>query len=118
LSTRPSRKELTLIAPELLFAEAANALWVICRRGVITKDDYAEAIGVLKAAPVSTPVPMRQLAASAALARELNRPVYDCFYLALAMQEQLPVVTADQRFFSTVRKHSFLSDQVVHVESL
>jgi predicted nucleic acid-binding protein len=58
-------EELTLIAPELLFAEAANALWVMCRRGIITKADFAEAVGVLRAAPVSVPVAMRQLATSA-----------------------------------------------------
>jgi hypothetical protein len=30
-------EELTLIAPELLFAQAGNALWAMCRRGIITK---------------------------------------------------------------------------------
>ncbi len=111
--------ELTLVAPELLFAEAANALWAMCRRGIITKDDYAEAIGVLKAAPVSVPSSMRQLTASAArLALDLDHPVYDCFYLALAVQEQLPVVTADRRFYDVVHKHPYLSDRIVHVESL
>jgi predicted nucleic acid-binding protein len=42
-------EELTLIAPELLFAEVGNALWVMCRRGIITKADFAEAVGVLRA---------------------------------------------------------------------
>ena len=111
--------ELTLIAPELLFAEAGNALWVMCRRGIITKADFAEAVGVLRAAPVSVPVSMRQLATSAGrLATDLDHPVYDCFYLALAVQEQLPVVTADRRFYDIVHKHPYLSDRIVHVESL
>ena len=112
-------KELTLIAPELLFAEATNALWAMCRRGNITKADFAEAVGVLKAAPVTVPVAMRQLAASAArLAIDLDHPAYDCFYLALAVQEQHPVVTADRRFHDIVRKHPYLSDRIIHVESL
>ena len=59
-------KALMLIAPELLFAEAANALWVMCRRGDITKADFAEAVAALKTAPVAVPVPMRQLAAMSA----------------------------------------------------
>ncbi len=112
-------KELTLIAPELLFAEATNALWAMCRRGDITKADFAEAVGVLKAAPVAVPFSMRQLAASAArLAVDLDHPTYDCFYLALAVQEQHPVVTADQRFHDIVRKHPYLSDRIIHVGSL
>jgi len=110
---------LTLIAPELLFAEAGNALWAMCRRGDITKVDFAEAVELLKAAPVAVPVSMRRLAASAArLAVDLDHPVYDCFYLALAVQEQSPVVTADRRFHAIVRKHPYLSDRIVHVESL
>jgi len=32
------------------------------------------------------------------LARELRHPVYDCFYLALAIERDLSVVTADARF--------------------
>jgi predicted nucleic acid-binding protein len=112
-------QKLTLIAPELLFAEAANALWMMCRRGGITKADLVEAVDVLKAAPVAVPVSMRELAASASrLAADLGHPAYDCFYLALAVQEQYPVVTADKRFYDIVRKHSYLSDRVIHVASL
>ena len=74
---------------------------------------------VLKAAPVAVPHPMRQLAASAArLAIDLGHPAYDCFTLALAVQEQYPVITADRRFTDIVRKHPYLSDRVVHLESL
>ncbi len=109
----------TLIAPELLFAEAANALWALCRRGDIAKEDFAEAEDVLKAAPVAVPHSMRQLAASAArLAVDLGHPAYDCFYLALAVHEQYPVITADRRIYDVVRKHPYLSDRIVHVESL
>jgi hypothetical protein len=35
------------------------------RRGDISKADFAEAIDVLRAAPITVPVTMRQLAASA-----------------------------------------------------
>lgn len=109
----------TLVAPELLFAEATNALWAMCRRGDITRVDFAEAVYTLKGAPIAVPVSMRQLAASAArLASDLDHQAYDCFYLALAVQEQYPVVTADRRFHDIVRRHPYLSDRIVHVESL
>jgi predicted nucleic acid-binding protein len=111
--------ELTRIAPELLYPEAANALWAMSRRGDFGKDDFADAINVLKTAPIATPVSMRQLAPSAGrLAVDLDHPVYDCFYLALAVQEQYPVVTADQRFHDTVRAHPYLADRIVHVREL
>jgi predicted nucleic acid-binding protein len=76
-------------------------------------------VDALKTAPVTVPHPMRDLAASAArLAIDLGHPAYDCFYLALAIQEQYPVVTADRRFHDAVRRHPYLADRVVHVETL
>lgn len=111
--------ELTLVAPELLFAETTNALWAMCRRGDIGKADMVEAVSVLKTVPVAIPASMRQLAAPAGrLAVDLDHPVYDCVYLALALQEQVPVITADRRFHETVRQHPYLSASVVHLESL
>ena len=110
---------LTLQAPELLFAEVANALWAMHRRGDIDGNALTDAIDLLRAAPIVTPLPMRQLAAAATrLATDLRHPVYDCFYLALAVHEQHPVVTADTRFYDTVRRHPYLSDRVVHVANL
>ena len=111
--------EATLIAPELLFAEVCNALWAIRHRGEIGRADLADAADALRAAPVAVPFSMRQLAAAATrLAVDLDHPVYDCFYLALAVQEQYPVVTADARFHSKVRNHAYLSDRIMHVASL
>ena len=106
----------TLVAPALVFAEAANALWAMRRRGDITASDLADAVDALQAVPVSLPVPMQQLTPAAArLAVDLDHPVYDCFYLALAVQTQYPVVTADSRFHDKVRSHPYLSDRIVHV---
>ena len=105
-----------LVAPSLLFAEAANALWAMYRRGDISADDMNDAVDALGAAPVSLPTPMLELAAAASrLGADLGHPVYDCFYLALAIQTQYPVVTADNRFHDKVRSHPYLSDRVVHL---
>jgi len=106
----------TLVAPTLVFAEAANALWAMRRRGDITPDDLADAVAALRAAPVSAPISMLQLSASATrLAADLDHPVYDCFYLALAIQTQYPLVTADGRFHRKVSNHPYLSDRIVHL---
>ena len=109
----------TFIAPALVFAEAANALWVMRRRGDIAADDMADAVETLRAMPVAVPVAMPQLAAAASrLAVDLDHPVYDCFYLALSVQTQYPVVTADRRFHDKVRAHPYLSDRIEHVGAM
>jgi predicted nucleic acid-binding protein len=105
-----------LIAPALLYAEAANALWALARRGDIAAADVGEALAVLADAPLSVPSSLRRLMPAAArLAGDLDHPVYDCFYLALALQEQHPVVTADRRFHNAVRAHPYLADRIVHI---
>ena len=54
-------------------------------------------------------------AAAARLAIDLDHPAYDCFYLALAIQTQYPLVTADTRFHDKVRGHPYLAESVRHV---
>lgn len=106
----------TLLAPDLLFAEATSALAAKHRHGEMDAEQLAEAVDLLRKAPVATPLSMRRLAASSArLARDLRHPVHDCFYLALAIHEDHPVVTADTRFYDKLRRHPYLADRVVHV---
>ena len=108
--------DVTLLAPDLLFAEATSALAAKYRHGEMDPEEFADAVDLLRTAPVATPLSMRRLAASSArLARDLGHPVYDCFYLALAIHENYPVATADTRFYNKVRKHPYLADRVVHV---
>lgn len=108
-----------LMAPELIYTEVANALWAAVRRGDMTSDGLREAIDALTAGPVSTSVATKQLIGAAArLAVDLAHPVYDCLYLALALHEQRPVVTADRRFQDVVHRHPYLSDRIRHLENL
>ena len=88
---------LPLVAPDLIRAELANALWkkVVIRREV----DAAQAQAGLSI--VSTAlrlVPSAPLADRAlALGLRLRHPVYDCFFVALAQQLDFPLVSADRR---------------------
>ena len=111
--------DVTLLVPDLFFAETTSALAAKHRHGEMDAEQVADAVDLLRTAPVATPLSMRRLAASSArLAKDLGHPVYDCFYLALAIHENYPVVTADTRFHDKVRKHPYLADRVVHVAEL
>jgi predicted nucleic acid-binding protein len=93
-----------LIAPELILAETLNALWRKQRLGQIDDADRLEAIGLI-GAPLVTLVPTPPLAMRAsALARELDHPVYDCLYLALAEREGVRLVTDDRRLRATAER--------------
>lgn len=83
--------------PDLLFAEVANVLWKSWRRGdfVQMPDGLARLANCFQRV-----TPCAQLLTSAAaLAVALNHPAYDCFYLAMAIAEDEPLITADRRFF-------------------
>lgn len=102
--------DVQICAPELVFAEAANALLAISRRGNISASDFAEAITALQNAPISVPHPMsRLMPAASQMATDLDHPVYDCSYLALAIQTQYPVVTADRTFLDKAGTHPYFS---------
>ncbi len=106
----------TLVAPALVFAEVVNALWAMQRRGDISTHDMTDAVQALRTVPIAIPAAMGQLAPAAArLAADLDHPAYDCFYLALAIQTQHPMVTADARFHDKVRRHPYLADRILHV---
>jgi predicted nucleic acid-binding protein len=98
------RDEAGLIAPSLIVAEIASAIWKAMRRGSVLR---AEATAALHAAllPFEDLVAEQTLCVRAlALAIELHHPIYDCFYMALAERENIPLVTADEAMIAAARK--------------
>lgn len=89
-----------LSAPSLVLVEVANALWKITQRGGLRA---AEGFGpeIASLSRLMTLVDHPGLAARAlALAVELEHPVYDCMYLALAEEQNDVLVTADLKLLA------------------
>jgi predicted nucleic acid-binding protein len=92
-----------LIAPELLIAECANILWKKVERGELLKEEASLAARLLHGVQIEI-LPMRTLLEPATqLAIKLQHPAYDCFYLALAIENDCPFVTADAAFLRKLR---------------
>jgi predicted nucleic acid-binding protein len=104
-------REHELIAPAWWLAEAANALWRHARIGEIDDDEAAAFLSELMNAPVASLPIEPHLEQALKLAIEIGHPVYDCIYLALALQHQTYVVTADRRFASAAST-PMLADRV------
>jgi predicted nucleic acid-binding protein len=95
----------TLAAPDLLFVECANVLWVKARRGQINSADARAAMLAIEGAPVR-PVAIKPNAGAAqAIAFELNQTAYDSLYLAIALAEHTVMVTADEAFARAAVAH-------------
>jgi predicted nucleic acid-binding protein len=96
-----------VIAPELVVAEVANALWKKERLGQSNPQHRTAALASAVGA-FDELVPLRALAEEAlALAVRLRQPVYDCFYLALANARGSTFVTADARLVNVLRGASW-----------
>ncbi len=93
-----------LIAPSLIAVEIGSALWKAVRRGHVSR---LNALAALRASllPFSDLVPNETLHVNAlALALDIGHPIDDCFYLALAQRDDLPIVTADEAMIAAGRK--------------
>ncbi len=101
------RKNVRLIAPDLLVAECANILWKKAQRGELTSEEADLAARLLQRADIELR-PMRGLMhAATRIAIALSHPAYDCVYLALALLHRTRYVTADDRL---IRKLALQSD--------
>ena len=92
-----------LISPDLLIAEVCNAGWRLLRLGQIRRAQFDNIPTALPLyfAELAEPVALAPRAAT--IAAELDHPIYDCFYLALAEARRSPLVTADERFLARLR---------------
>lgn len=104
------------IAPDLLFAEAGNAIWKKVRREELTQDEGRRLAMDLSRVAVEA-VSMRGLLPDAhALALSTGITVYDAAYLTLAVRLETQMITGDVRFARTLADHPLLSPYVRSVE--
>jgi predicted nucleic acid-binding protein len=102
-----------LIAPEFLRVECLNALWRRIINGQLQAVGIPEMRRLLDALPIEFCAVEQRHEDILRLSVFLQHPVYDCAYLALALAYEVPVVTADRRFVSAVRRHGALANSIV-----
>ena len=109
---------LALHAPAFVFIELANALWFQMRAGKLNATEAAGCMRDLREAPLELWEGEEPLPATFELAQRLDHAVYDCAYLALALQVGGTYVTADRRFWQKARTRAELHDQTVLLSDL
>jgi predicted nucleic acid-binding protein len=93
-----------LVAPDILIAEVCNGAWRSARLGRISQQQVAE-IAAIAPRFFDALVPAANLASRAvAIAGQLDHPVYDCLYLALAELRQIRLITADAQLLTKLHK--------------
>jgi predicted nucleic acid-binding protein len=106
------------VAPDLLFPEAANAIWKKVRRGELSPEHARTLVNDISAAGFEA-VGMRALVSDAhALAVATGVTVYDAAYLTLAVRLETQVVTGDDRFARKIAEHPLLAPHVRSVKDV
>jgi predicted nucleic acid-binding protein len=114
---RLAASDRVFLAPELLGAEVANALWKKQLRREVEGTYAAGILENLRRVAIETFTLMPLLPAAFAIASAAGHSVYDCLYLALADRENCPVVTADRRFHQAFAG-GHLGHRMLWIESL
>jgi predicted nucleic acid-binding protein len=97
-------------APDLIVPETGNILWKKIQRAELTRAEAELACGILRLAKIELHAMGPQALLALQMAAELQHPVYDTTYLALARALDMPMVTADRRLankLAAVRNSAF-----------
>lgn len=121
IHSNAARRLLTLpheyVAPDLLFAEAANTVWKKVLRKELTAADGKRLVADFGRIAVET-VPCRALAEDAhALAIATGRSVSDTTYVALAIRMDTHLLTADERLETALRNVPAVAGHIELVQS-
>jgi predicted nucleic acid-binding protein len=105
LLRRYTNSQLRFVVPDLFWAEFANILWKAVRQGRLTKASAATAIAVMTDRNLPTVSSVTLVEQAFTIATAFDRTVYDSLYVALAVNSQAQLVTADERLAQALAAH-------------
>jgi predicted nucleic acid-binding protein len=97
-------KELNILSPSLLEYEVINGLIIAQKRGRIKEEKILTAIEGFFDLQIDLKDLSHFCQKSLYYCKVYNQSLYDASYLALAETEGIPLITADESLFNTVKK--------------
>lgn len=92
-----------LLAPDFLHVEVAAIVWKRIRKAEVELVAAGEILTELAQIPIDLESAPVLVPDALSLALRTGRTIYDCLYLALAVREGCPLVTADRRFYNSLQ---------------
>jgi predicted nucleic acid-binding protein len=92
----------SLSAPDLVYAEVGNVIWKRHGRGEITREEARELVSDVWRLPLAIAPTNDLLESALEIALATGRTVYDCLYVALAIERDGMLVTADRRLVNAL----------------
>jgi predicted nucleic acid-binding protein len=92
-----AREEVRFAVPDLFYVETASAIWKAVRVGRVPRAFGDRAIELLTERKFPTVPSLKLVDKAFQIAADHGRTVYDCLYVALAVQSGAHLITADER---------------------
>ena len=102
LIERHVRRELLLLAPDLIEAEIGNILWKAVRRNRVRRADATNSLRRFTELGIQTIPTFDLLDRSLQIAIDCDRSFYDSLYVALALATETELITADERLVNAL----------------
>jgi predicted nucleic acid-binding protein len=103
--------------PDLAYPEVGNILWKKVQRGELSAEQGREIARLMAVAPIEAHLSAPLLEAAYEIAVATGRTVYDSLYMALAVQLECRLVTADERLYNAL-KDGPLGAQIAWIEQI
>lgn len=92
-----------LFAPDIIRPEVVNTLWKLHARQMLTVDEASDIIENFRSSPIAICSSDTLIAPAFEIAIAAGRTVYDSLYLALAIERNSVLITADQRLANAIK---------------
>jgi predicted nucleic acid-binding protein len=102
LIERHVRRELLLLAPDLIESEIGNILWKAVRRNRVRPADATNSLRRFTELGIQTIPTSGLLDRSLQIAIDSDRSFYDSLYVALALATETELITADERLVNAL----------------
>jgi len=94
-------------APDIIRPEVGNILWKLYTRRLLSGDEAFHIIGDFLSMPIEICSSASLMMSAFEIAAACGRTVYDSLYLALAIEQNSVMITADQRFVNALKNTDF-----------
>ena len=105
LLARYTTRGVALIVPDVFWAEIANVLWKGVRQRRWSKSMAESTASDMLDRHFVTVSSQALLTEALTISLAYDRSVYDCLYLALAVQSRCSMITADEKLANAVAAH-------------
>ena len=105
LLKRYVNNEVEFIVPDVFWAELGNVLWKGTRQRRWRQGEAEAVASDMRARDFATVSSLTLLPEALRIAFAYDRAVYDCLYVALAVQSKTDLITADERMANALAAH-------------